>query len=233
MSNSSKSTIVSVARLDRETAATRVAASPGICKARLRCGFKAPPPLNAELRLESTEDEARLFHEATLVAEAKRSQLNLQAPPCPSFEEAEQAAQSFIGFKGHRFPGCFVRRPERTGGDGLCIFPGSLNGTSTFAAPWTPDLSLADESGNVKPEFLWSALDCTGAFALFPLPETSSSFWVNWPRPSWKSSSQGNVALSSAGLWEWKVASISPAPPFMDRMAASQPWPGLSGSKYL
>ena len=55
--------------------------------------LKAPPPLNAELRLESTGDEARLFHESTLIAEAKRSQLNLQAPPCASFEEAEQAAQ--------------------------------------------------------------------------------------------------------------------------------------------
>ena len=32
--------------------------------------LKAPPPLNAELRLESTEDEARLFHEATLIAAA-------------------------------------------------------------------------------------------------------------------------------------------------------------------
>ncbi|NPC57591.1 hotdog fold domain-containing protein [Caenimonas soli] len=133
--------------------------------------LKAPPPLGAELRLESTEDEARLFHESTLVGEAKRSQLNLEAPPCPSYEEAEQAAQSFIGFKSHRFPGCFVCGPERTGGDGLCIFPGSLNNTTTFAAPWTPDLSLADESGNVKPEFFWSALDCTGAFALFPLPD--------------------------------------------------------------
>jgi hypothetical protein len=38
--------------------------------------LKAPPPLNTELRLESTDDEARLFHETTLVGEAKRSELN-------------------------------------------------------------------------------------------------------------------------------------------------------------
>ena len=31
-----------------------------------------------------------------------------------------------------------------------------------------PDESLADESGNVRREFLWAALDCAGAFVHFP-----------------------------------------------------------------
>lgn len=132
--------------------------------------LKAPPPLNAELRLESTDEEARLFHETTVVGEARRSQLTLQAPPGPSYQEAEVAARSFLGFRSHAFPGCFVCGPERAGDDGLRIFPGPVNGTPTIAAPWTPHLSLADESGNLKPEFLWSALDCPGAFALYPLP---------------------------------------------------------------
>lgn len=131
--------------------------------------LKAPPPLGAEMRLESTDEEARLFHGEVLVGEAKRSRLDIPVPPSPSYEEAEQAAQSFIGFTSHRFPGCFVCGTERTRHDGLRIFPGSVNETSTIAAPWTPDVSLAGESGNVKPEFLWSALDCTGAFTHFPL----------------------------------------------------------------
>ena len=45
------------------------------------------------------------------------------------------------------------------------------SGRSTIAAPWKPDASLADEFGNVKSEFLWSALDCTGGFAVLPLPD--------------------------------------------------------------
>ena len=133
--------------------------------------LKLPPPLDTELRLESTDEGARLFHDTTLVGEAKRIRLDLQAPPSPSYEEAEEAAQSFIGFKDHRFPGCFVCGPERPRNGGLRIFPGSVNDTSTIAAPWIPDASLAAESGKVKPEFLWSALDCTGAFAHFPLPD--------------------------------------------------------------
>jgi hypothetical protein len=49
----------------------------------------------------------------------------------------------------------------------LRIFPGLVSGRdATYAAPWTTDASLADESGQVAPEFLWAALDCAGAFAV-------------------------------------------------------------------
>jgi hypothetical protein len=133
--------------------------------------LKAPPPLNTELRLESTNEDARLFQDTTLVGEAKHTQLELQVPPSPSYEEAERAAQLFLGFRTHTFPGCFVCGPERKPIDGLRIFPGSVNGSPMIAAPWKPDGTLADDSGNVKSEFLWSALDCTGAFALFPPPD--------------------------------------------------------------
>ena len=54
--------------------------------------------------------------------------------------------------------------PKREPGDGLRIFPGPL-GNKGVAATWTPDASLCDTSGKVKPEFLWSALDCPGAFS--------------------------------------------------------------------
>ena len=133
--------------------------------------LKVPPPLNAELRLESTSEEARLFHDTMLVGEAKRSSLDLQAPPCPSYEQAEQATRSFLGFRTHAFPGCFVCGPEREPADGLRIFPGALEGASTIAAPWIPDASLAGESGRVRSEFVWAALDCTGGFAVMPAPE--------------------------------------------------------------
>jgi len=133
--------------------------------------LKAPPPLNTELRLESTNEDARLFQDTTLVGEAKRTHLELQVPPRPSYEETEQAAERFVGFKTHPFPGCFGCGPERKPFDGLRIFPGSVDGSSMIAARWDPDATLAGDSGNVKSEFLWSALDCTGGFAVFPLPD--------------------------------------------------------------
>ena len=133
--------------------------------------LKAPPPLHTELRLESSENGAQLFHGSTLIGEARCVQLELQPPPSPSFAQAEKAAHLFSGFKLHPFPGCFVCGTSRQEADGLRIFPGPLENSSTIAAPWTPSACLANEAGDIKPEFLWAALDCTGAFTLSPLPE--------------------------------------------------------------
>lgn len=130
--------------------------------------LKAPPPLNTELRIESTGQEARLYNAATMIGEAKLAPLNLQVPTCPSYQAAEKAALSYVGFKTHPFPGCFVCGPNRAATDGLRIFPGAIAGSSLLAAPWIPHESLADGSGVVQSEFLWSALDCTGAFAVLP-----------------------------------------------------------------
>lgn len=55
--------------------------------------------------------------------------------------------------------------PARAPGDGLRIFPGPVAGRDLVAAPWTPDASLADGRGAVRPEFLWAALDCPGGWA--------------------------------------------------------------------
>ncbi len=133
--------------------------------------LKAPPPLNTELRLESTEQEARLYSGATMIGEAKLAPLDLQVPTGPSYGAAEEAALSYVGFKTHPFPGCFVCGPNRAPNDGLRIFPGSIAGSALLAAPWIPHEALADGSGTVESEFLWSALDCTSAFAVLPEKE--------------------------------------------------------------
>lgn len=130
--------------------------------------LKAPPPLNTELRIESSEREARLYSDATMIGEARLAPLDLQIPTGPSFSVAEKAALSYVGFKTHPFPGCFVCGPNRAPNDGLRIFPGPMDGSALLAAPWIPHESLADGSGVVQSEFLWSALDCTGAFAVLP-----------------------------------------------------------------
>ncbi|MGB0134601.1 MAG: hypothetical protein WBP53_12250 [Dokdonella sp.] len=131
--------------------------------------LKAPPPLDIELRLETSGEVARLFHDDKLIGEGNSAQLDLQVPASPTFEQAESSSHSFVGFHDHPFPGCFVCGPEREPADGLRIFPGATGESSIVAAPWTPDPSLADEDGFIQPEFLWSALDCTGAFAILPV----------------------------------------------------------------
>jgi hypothetical protein len=53
------------------------------------------------------------------------------------------------------------RRP----GDGLRIFPGPLAAGPMWAAPWTPDPSVTDAGGSVRPEVVWAALDCPSGIA--------------------------------------------------------------------
>ena len=133
--------------------------------------LKAPPPLNTTLRLEWTNESARLLNGSVVVAEAKSFELRLEPPSNPTMAQAEQAAADFAGFKSHLFPGCFVCGPDRAAGDGLRIFAGPLPGQNLHAAPWVPHSSLADERGNVASEFIWAALDCPSAYAVLPVPE--------------------------------------------------------------
>ena len=132
----------------------------------------APPPLETELRVEATATQAKLFHGSRIIAAARVDDLALVPPARPSFAEARQAARSYAGAADHPFPRCFVCGPNREVGDGLRIFPGSVASAPIVAAPWVPDLSLADAAGRVRPEFLWAALDCPGYFAVMPKRES-------------------------------------------------------------
>ena len=137
---------------------------PGAAAVRL----KSPPPLETELRVEATREIARLFDGDAIVAEARPTELDLEAPRAPSYADAIEASKSFSGFTHHPFPGCFVCGPLRAEGDGLRIFPGWHESRSVFAGPWVPDASLTDTTGRVDPAFVWAVLDCTGVFA-FPV----------------------------------------------------------------
>ena len=63
------------------------------------------------------------------------------------------------------FPDCFVCGMNRRPGDGLRIFPGPVAGLALWAAPWTPDPSVAGPDGRVRPEVVWAALDCPSGIA--------------------------------------------------------------------
>jgi hypothetical protein len=133
--------------------------------------LKAPPPLEVALRVEADENNARLFQGPMLIAEARRAEPGIGAPPAPTYAEAQRASQSYPRFQ-LPFPGCFVCGPKRPRGDGLRIFPGPVDEGQILAAPWVPDDSLAGDAGKIRNEFLWAALDCAGAFANWP-PEHS------------------------------------------------------------
>lgn len=127
------------------------------------------PPLGVKMEVRSTGKGVELRHRADVVAWAQPSQVALEIPAPPSYAEAESASRSYAGLRAHPFPGCFVCGPQRKKGDGLRIFAGPVPGRSLVAAPWIPHRSLGDPQGNVRPEFIWAALDCPGAFS-FEVP---------------------------------------------------------------
>lgn len=130
--------------------------------------LKAAPPLEEELRVEHSPAGASLWSGDKLIAEVAAAEIDLVVPPPLTFLAAADAEKQFTGFHDHVFPTCFVCGPDREIGDGLRIFPGSRAklGVSGVASTWQPDPNLADESGRLKSEFVWAALDCPGYFAV-------------------------------------------------------------------
>ena len=121
--------------------------------------LRSPPPLDKPLTVERMEaGEVRLSDAKMTIAEGLKAELRLDIPNPPTLEESKNAAKRYPGFATHPFPTCFGCGHERAEGDGLRIFSGRVTGSEVMAAPWLPDDSLAEETGNVKTEFLWAAL---------------------------------------------------------------------------
>jgi hypothetical protein len=120
----------------------------------------APPPLGRPLDLRRDEDRVALLAGDELLATARPTTIDLDVPGSVSLEEARRASSRYEWMDDHPYPTCFVCGPQRPVGDGLRIFPGPIDDRSRYAAPWTPDPSLADADGQVRPEFVWAALDC-------------------------------------------------------------------------
>lgn len=125
--------------------------------------LRRPVPLERKLDVQRRGGAVALMDGGELVAEAEAAELALDVPAPVALADAEDAATRFPYLEGHAFPACFGCGPQREPGDGLRIFAGPLDGREdVFAAPWTPDESLADDEGAVRGEFVWAALDCSG-----------------------------------------------------------------------
>jgi hypothetical protein len=138
--------------------------------------LRRPPPLDRPLRLRVVDGGATVHDGDDPVAEARPATVelgmggvaSLVGPGMPRgalLAEAQAAVERYPLYHGHPFPTCFTCGPDRAAGDGLRIFPGPVSGTQLWAAPWTPDSSVAGQDGLVVPEVVWAALDCPSGFA--------------------------------------------------------------------
>jgi hypothetical protein len=128
--------------------------------------LRAPPPLDTPIRIEQTAHGFEAFDGAVLVATSGPARQLTPPPAAPTLEQARSGRSHFPSVETHAFPGCFVCGPHRAEGDGLRIFTGKADGFDGVADIWVPNAEFADEDGTVRPEILWAALDCPGAFAV-------------------------------------------------------------------
>ena len=127
--------------------------------------LRLPPPIDTPLDVVRNGAGAKLMSGDKLVAEAQPVEIEVDAPAAPSWDEAVAAAKRGRTQRTNlQYNSCFVCGLDRGPGDGLCIFPGSLDGTKTMAATWEPDTTVSDSDGVVPPEIVWSALDCPSGF---------------------------------------------------------------------
>ena len=141
--------------------------------------IRRPTPMGSELSIVSTDDGSFcIMAGADICVEAKPGSLDLEMRESPDFDSAMAASKTSRAiqmneFNGRKYrgihPTCFCCGAEREDDFGLKIYPGRIPGKDIIAAPWIPDEELADENGNVRSEFIWTALDCPGAFAAMDL----------------------------------------------------------------
>lgn len=129
--------------------------------------LRRPPPVGRPLEIRRLQGRSvQLLEGETVVADGIPATIEVEVPEAVNFEDAKIAARSYPGLEGHLNPACFGCGTHRAEGDGLRIFSGPVAARNIVAAPWIPDSSLFDEYGNVRTEFLWTALDCPSGWAV-------------------------------------------------------------------
>lgn len=122
--------------------------------------LRRPPPLERELDVQILLDgqAAEVRDGEILVAEAKRTEFEAEAPERVGLAEAEDARTRYAGFQHHAYATCFTCGPRRE--DGLGIFAGPVEGRpGVVASPWAP-------REEPTAEIVWAALDCPSGWAV-------------------------------------------------------------------
>lgn len=133
--------------------------------------LRAPPPLDRPLRVEADGGGARLLDGEAVVAEARpTAEPDVSLPEEVTLEQAEAARRGSPAQRDHPYPTCFVCGPDREPEDGLRVTCGPVGGRGVVAAPWRTHEWMSNGRG-VRPELIWSVLDCPSGLAGMLVPE--------------------------------------------------------------
>jgi len=142
--------------------------------------LRSPAPLDTPLEVVTDGDGVvRALDGETLVAAGKRGEVvDLDVPAPVGLDEARTAMARYRGLHDGPFCRCFVCGLARE--DALAVFAGEVEGRDLVATTWTPPEWSTDDAGAVRPEIVWSVLDCPTYFAAHIGEELSLSFLVRF-----------------------------------------------------
>jgi hypothetical protein len=130
--------------------------------------LRAPVPLEKELQV-TPEDGALLLKDGdTLLCEARRGAVDHLVPPPPpsDWDDVLRRGEEGGSPQDSDFHWCIVCGRGRAVGDGLRVLGSYGPGRGHSLSCYLPHANHADEHGLIRPEFVWGALDCPGAFAV-------------------------------------------------------------------
>jgi hypothetical protein len=138
--------------------------------------LRAPVPLDRELTYGMHDAVLVVRDGETLIAEVRRTELELEVPAPPSWERARSLrdrspslivgkhpwlGETRVGFH----PVCFCCGAELTPELGLRVFAAPVPELAQVAAAWSGESVFAAASGELPPEVVCTSLDCPGQFA--------------------------------------------------------------------
>jgi hypothetical protein len=137
--------------------------------------LRAPIPLDQPLTMHREGELLVVRHGEKLIAEAVAKSLQIDVPTPATWAEAmavrEQSYSFPLGINSlfkpplrGIHPICFCCGTELAATEGAHVYSASLKSNQQVAAAWVPDTSLAI-AGIVRPEMIWTALDCPGQMA--------------------------------------------------------------------
>lgn len=134
-----------------------------------RVDFRRVVAVDAPVRFTLPENgrTALTAPDGTVLVEATPSFLTRAAPPAPTWAEAEAVTRVASTTPKRALTDCYGCGAACEPGRGLRLFPWGLRDRNMMAAAWTPDAGLADSTGELPPEVVWSALDCPGGITAF------------------------------------------------------------------
>jgi hypothetical protein len=137
--------------------------------------LRAPIPLDHPLAMQRAHDSLTVHDGNTLIAEAAIKTLQMDVPTPADWDAAVAVRDQSYSFpvgintlfttplRGVH-PICFCCGAELAATEGAHVYAAPLKHNHQVAAAWIPDASLAQD-GKVRPEMIWTALDCPGQMA--------------------------------------------------------------------